>query len=446
MVALALTVIAVIVVSGTAAVPASARGTFTDWLVYHRNALRTGYQPKTPPIGTLAKAWTATLDGAVYAEPLVIKATLITATENDTVYALDPATGTVRWQRHLATPVPLSSLPCGNIDPLGITGTPAYDSTSGRLFVALEQKSGTAISHRLYSLDPATGSVLGSVSIDPSGSDPVAEQQRGAVAVSRNKVYVVYGALAGDCSDYRGYVVGIRTDLTGGLMVYSANKYFSGASRGGIWATPGPTIDSNGRLWVAVGNGASTTTYDGSDSVLRLSPILNMTDYFAPTTWAQDNAADKDLGSQGPALVGTFVYADGKSGTAYLLNQSGLGHIGGQVVSASVCRSYGGTAVVGMTVYVPCDDGIRAVDLTGGAIHVLWHAAATTAKGPPVVGGGAVWALGISDGILYAISPTDGSTLTSISVGSVEHFATPTLSGSSVFVPTVSGVVAVTGA
>ena len=37
-------------------------------------------QPKTPPIGTLAKAWTATLDGAVYAEPLVIKGTLITAT------------------------------------------------------------------------------------------------------------------------------------------------------------------------------------------------------------------------------------------------------------------------------------------------------------------------------------------------------------------------------
>jgi outer membrane protein assembly factor BamB len=442
--------VAVAALIGSVAIPGQAtppRATFTQWIVYHRNLLHTGYQPSTPPIGTLTKAWSTTLDAPVYAEPLVVQGKIIAATENDTVYALDPTTGAILWQNHLGTPVPLSDLPCGDIDPLGITGTPAYDPTSGKLFVADERKTQTGISHRLYSLDPATGAKIDAVGIDPSGSDPVAEQQRGAVAVSRGRVYVVYGALSGDCSDYRGYVVARATDFTGSLLVYSANQYFSGAKAGGIWATPGPTVDSGGRLWVSVGNGASTTTYDGSDSVLRLSPTLTLTDYFAPTTWASDNAADKDLGSQGPALVGTYVFADGKSGNAYLMNQSSLGHIGGQIASANInCRSFGGTAVVGMTVYVPCDNGVHAIDLTGGTINVLWQAAATTAKGPPVVGGGAVWSLGISDGNLYAISPDTGATITSISVGAFEHFATPTLSGGSVFVPTATGIVAVTGA
>jgi len=43
------------------------------------------------------------------------------------------------------------------------------------------------------------------------------------------------------------------------------------------------------------------------------------------------------LGSTGPALAGGFVFADGKSGTAYLLRRGNLGGIGGQVASAIVC-------------------------------------------------------------------------------------------------------------
>ena len=55
--------------------------------------------------GPLAVTWSRALDGAVYGEPLVVAGTVIAATENDTVYALDPASGRVLWQRHLGTPV-----------------------------------------------------------------------------------------------------------------------------------------------------------------------------------------------------------------------------------------------------------------------------------------------------------------------------------------------------
>jgi len=78
------------------------------------------------------------------------------------------------------------------------------------------------------------------------------------------------------------------------------------SGEGGIWAPSGGTVD-DGRLLYAVGNGESTQAYDHSDSVLTLSPQLDLVDSFSPARWASDNAADLDLGSMGPALVGDHV-------------------------------------------------------------------------------------------------------------------------------------------
>ena len=64
-----------------------------------------------------------TISGNVYAQPLYIeggpggKAMIIAVTESNNVYALDAANGSVIWQRNVGAPVPLSSLPCGDIDP-----------------------------------------------------------------------------------------------------------------------------------------------------------------------------------------------------------------------------------------------------------------------------------------------------------------------------------------
>ena len=69
------------------------------------------------------------VEGHVYAQPLYWHPSsssggpLIVATEDDAVYALDSKTGAVVWKRSLGSPVSTSSLSCGNIEPLGITGT-----------------------------------------------------------------------------------------------------------------------------------------------------------------------------------------------------------------------------------------------------------------------------------------------------------------------------------
>lgn len=70
-----------------------------------------------------------TFTGHVFAQPLFVDGhgtepdRLIIATEENVVYALDAASGAMLWTKTLAPPVPLASLPCGNINPLGITGT-----------------------------------------------------------------------------------------------------------------------------------------------------------------------------------------------------------------------------------------------------------------------------------------------------------------------------------
>jgi outer membrane protein assembly factor BamB len=403
-----------------------------DWPVYHLDAQRTGNSPGFPAFsGTLAKAWAAKLDGAVYAEPLVVVGKIIAATEGDSVYSLDPAAGTVLWQRKLGTPVPLSTLPCGNINPLGITSTPAYDAATQTLFTVAEVK-GPA--HTLFALDPATGAIRWSRNVDMPGHPARNQQQRSALAVGNGYVYIGFGGLAGDCAQYSGEVVGVPTSGQGGTIVYNVPVKREGA----VWSTGGPVLDASGNLYVSTGNGSSTSTYDGSDSVVELSPQLKLLSRFAPASWASDNARDLDLGSLSPVLLpGGYVFIAGKRGTGYVLRQGALGGIGKQISSAGVCAAFGGAAQDGGTIFVPCTSQLRMVVVgSDGSLHPGWTSSA--AGGPPVVGGGVVWSA--ASDRLFALDPKTGATRASIAVGSLPHFASPTLWNRLVLVGTMAGV------
>ncbi len=174
----------------------------------------------------------------MYGQPIVVGGLAVAATESDTVYGLDLATGAVRWRTHLGTPVPASDLPCGNIDPLGITGTPAYDPSTGSVFVVAETTGGR---HTLVALDATTGRERWHQSLDVTRRDRLAEQQRGALAVANGRVYVPFGGLFGDCGDYVGYVT--ATPVGGG----TTTTYAVPTSReGGIWAASGVAVDTRG--------------------------------------------------------------------------------------------------------------------------------------------------------------------------------------------------------
>src|SRR5437588_5743854 len=324
------------------ATPTASTVSSADWTTYHRDNARTGYVADAADAHQLTAAWNRQLDGAVYAEPLVVNEHVIVATEGNSLYSLDARTGQVQWHTNFGSPVPLSTLPCGNIDPLGITGTPVYDPATNLVFAVAEV---TGPAHILVGVDVNTGQLKVKRSVDTDGMDPAAHQQRAALTLANGMVYIAYGGLDGDCSDYIGRVIASRTDGQGALLAYHVPT----PREGGIWATPGASVDAAGHLYVSVGNGAITQgQWDHSDSILKLSPTLQLEDGFAPTSWGPENAADADMGSQGPVLLpGNFIFAAGKSGKGYVLHANALGGGGGQIDVKDVCDSYGRGATGG---------------------------------------------------------------------------------------------------
>jgi hypothetical protein len=418
---------------------------FTEWHGYHYDAAHSGYNPNIPPAGALSRAWTARLDAAVQASPLVAHGVVIAATENNTVYGLSPSTGRVVWSRHLAPPV-TSGLPCGNINPLGITGTPVYDSYTNRVFAVTTTPNGSSIKHTLVGFNPTTGQQTFARNIDIPGQSPLVENQRGALALSKGRVLVAYGGHDGDCGSYHGYLVSVKVTDGTGFAYYRAGT----GTEAGMWQPSGTSVDGSGYAYNVTGNGSQTSgSWDGGNAVNKFDPVtMRRLSSFAPTNWAQGNANDADLGSAGAALVGTHIWTQGKTSTGYVLNQSNLGGVGGSVSSTtSACATqFGGAAVHSYNVYASCTDGIRHLVIgTDGAVHGGWKAASNI-NGSPVVGGQRVWSLDAGGGTLYALNEQTGAVAGSVSVGTTVRFATPALSGRLVLVPTKTGITAVNGA
>jgi outer membrane protein assembly factor BamB len=412
-----------------------------DWTTYHGDVARSGAVPSGPDPQAPAVAWRATLDGAVYASPLVVGGVVVAATEGGSLYALDGSTGAVRWRTHLADPVPGGDLPCGDIDPIGITGTPAYDPATGQVFAVATQ---AGVQHVLYAVDVRTGRVVTKRPVDAPGSQPAAELQRGALLFANGTVYVPYGGNYGDCGQYLGRVVGVPT--AGGPETDFAVPT---TREGGIWAASGPAALPGGDVLVTTGNGEAVGgAWDHSDSILRLSPQLVLRDGFAPTGWAEENSVDADLGSTGPLLLpgAHRVIAAGKGGEVYLVDVDALGGVGGQRADLASCRSYGGgattTAPGGAVAYLPCSEGLLQV-LVGGDDRMTrgWQAPSTV-NGSPVVVGSTVWTPA-SGGVLDGLDAATGAVRASVAVGATSRFATPAVSGSALFVPTLTGISAV---
>lgn len=410
------------------------------WPTDHGDNRRSGSATTAAKFRSFSPGFTRTLDGAVYGSPILAGGNVIVATENNTVYALDPANGAEKWQRHLRTPISDSSqLACpGNIRPTGITGSPVFDAVTGRIFVVTITHSPTlGVTHELWGISPSNGSVSLDKRVEVPGTDPKAQQQRAALAVDRGNVYIGFGGLVGDCGNYKGAMLAIKASGAAGGRAYVVPTPREGA----IWASGGPVVEPNGNLLFAVGNGQSTSSYDYSDSVTEVNPAMVRTGFFAPTSWAADNASDLDLGSMTPALTSAgYVLQVGKSGTAYTARLGHLGGIGGQVATGYVCQAYGVSAGGGSTVFLPCTDGVKRVDVrSNGTWTVNWTAAGI--PGSPITGPGAVYSIGGTR--LFAINGATGRTISSIEVGTTSRFATPMLVGRKAYVGTRAGITAV---
>ena len=350
------------IAAGTIVVPTQAQVNVT---MEHNHASRDGLYTDSAFTQTAAANlhrdlnFNGTIFGSVYAQPLYIEngpngaAMIIVATEANRVYALDAITGNIIWQRSIGMPVS-SGLPCGNIDPLGITGTPVVDLASRSLFSdAMVQ--GSTPKHLIYSLNVDTGAIRSGWPVDVNAKarynglafDSLVQNQRAALGLLKGVVYVPYSGHLGDCGNYHGWVVGVPINNPSNVTAWAT----SAPRGGGIWGHGG--IASATNLFVVTGNTFNTGgNWMGGEAVIRLlpGPVFsgNSKVYWVPTNWLDLDNQDKDLGGCGPILitVGTtkFVLALGKNGKAYLLNRNNLGGITAPVASARVATSVRGQA------------------------------------------------------------------------------------------------------
>lgn len=447
-----------------------------DVLTYDYDNSRSGDDPVGPHIATLSArpVWDDdSLDGAVYGEPLVYDGTVYVATENDTIYAIDARNGRMRWSVHVGHAMSTSvvdSAPtlgggCGDINPLGITGTPVIDPTTNEIFVAEEtgRLDWESVRHWLVAVSLTSHRELWHRDIDPPGANHpgtyyiAAEQQRPALTLYDGRLYTAFGGLAGDCGQYHGYVVGLAESGKGRLLSYQVPT----AREGGIWGTSGIMVSTAGDLYVATGNGSSNNAadFDEGNSVVELSPALRRLGVWAPSDWVQLNNDDWDLGSAGPIQVpGTsLLFAAGKpagnNSFGSLMREGALGGVGHGAFSALLCEGggvYGADAsdTLGtgssarILIFAACGGGTEAVrvDPTSMTFQRVWTVSTGSPNGPPIVAGGRVWALDWNGNELYGIDPSTGHVVVERPTDGLNHFATPAAGEGMLLVPTYGGV------
>lgn len=451
---------------------------------YHADAARSGHY------AAAGLSWAAAahlqpepgfdgrVPGHIYAQPLVWHpprggpGLVIVATEDDVVAALDAASGRMVWQTRLGTPVPATALPCSNIDPLGITGTPVIDPDRGAVFVDATVAGMSGPRQDVFGLRLTDGAVLPGWPIDVGVAmtarglhfAPLYQNQRTALALLDGQVFVGFGGETGDCGDYHGTVIGLATTpplLTG--------AWVSRGRKAGIWS-PGGISVADDKLYFTTGNSdrsaSPSAPWDDGIGAFRASTALahsaDPRDYFAPRDYATDDDGDLDLGASTPLPVDLpggvrRLIAMGKDGNAYLLDRDNLGGIGGAlavrhladgaIIQAPVVYHAGGNTLVAFRApFTRCPDGhnetaVEALAISPDGMRPLW-CAPVDGRGIPIVTTtetGAepiVWVVGAEgDERLHGFRGDTGEpVVTTDKLPGLRHFVTPVVADGRLYV------------
>jgi hypothetical protein len=378
-------------------------------LQHHNGPTRSGLYTDAALTRTSAAAvhrdatFNPSIRGDIRAQPLFVdggatgKDLILVATEQNEVYAL-ATTGAAVWSKKLGAPVPRSTLPCGNINPLGVTGTPVIDASSRTLYLdaMTTPDGGTTKKHLVYALSIDTGAVAPGWPVDVAahvpGFDAAIQNQRSALALVAGNLFIPYGGHSGDCSTYHGWVVSIPVAHPAGTKGWA-----TAATKGGAWAVGGLASDGTS-MYVATGNTSGARRWGGGEAVIRFPASSGAvfsgkpTDFWAPPDWPTLDAGDTDVGSSNPVIVNVpgstpsrLVFQLGKPKTAWLLDPANLGGIGNGFVAANGVTS-GETAGAPVTyttpkgtyvvVNAPCPGGgdVTALKIEAGSPPKVAHA------------------------------------------------------------------------
>src|SRR5215470_11114357 len=321
-----------------AAPVAPGAGPAVDVSLVSQNNLRNGWDPNEPTLtpaalqnGSFGRIFKTSLNGQVYAQPLVIGNTLVVATENDWVYGLNATTGAVLWKTSLGTPYHITT--CSNLTPnIGVTSTGVYDPSTNTVY-ELGLVKEISWQWHLFGLNVSTGAIafkrriVGHPTNDSHLSFSALPQgQRAGLLLMNGWVYAAFASHC-DHGSYAGYVAGwnVGSAASTAKTTLWTDEADVSDEKGGIWQSGGGIMsDGPGRIFVTSGNGISPAPGPGNkppgelaESVIRLAVnnttgALSARDFFSPRNAPSLDASDIDYGAGGPTGLpfGTTTYPD----------------------------------------------------------------------------------------------------------------------------------------
>ena len=231
-----------------------------------------------------------------------------------------------------ATTVPYTDLPgqCQQITPeLGITATPALDTTTGTIYVAAMTKETVVVPNatpnyyqRLHALDITSGAekanspVTVEAAVPGTGDGgttvtfvPLDYKERPGLVLLNGIVYTSWSSHC-DVEPYHGWVIGYDATTLAQVNVYNVTANGQEAS---FWdGGAAPAVDAAGSLYIGAGNGtfdvqnadgsANPAGVDIGESFIRLSTAGNhlaAADWFTPFNKDELNARESRHGFGG---------------------------------------------------------------------------------------------------------------------------------------------------
>ncbi len=355
-----------------AAISRAAKPPGVSVVTYHYDNLRTGWDDSESSLsyqnvknGSFGLLHTVTLDDQVSTQPLVVSNAAregvrpssehdvaYVATESNTVYAIDAATGKILFSRNLGKPVQTPLGCTANGPNVGIDGTPVIDLKANVMYViayttthALDGHSPTYVLHELSltDLSDAVTPIVVSASHSLTNGKTYrfhaeVERQRPALLEANGNIYAGFGSFcdySGSLS--RGWLLGWKagslTPLAANRLTDSLGKSQNDFFLSAIWMSGyGVAADPSGNVYFVTGN-SDPSSYNGvtniQESVVKVNPDLTkLLSIFTPSDVKQLDEGDTDFGSGGVLLLPSatpYAVAAGKTGTMFLLDRTRLG-------------------------------------------------------------------------------------------------------------------------
>lgn len=351
-------------------------------LTYHNNNARTGLNPSETILNpsnvnstSFGKLFVIPADGLVDAQPLYLPSVpvpghgtqnlLIVATEHDSVYAFNAATGSLVW--HITTlkkgETTSDDRGCNQVTPeIGITSTPVINRPSGSngviYAVAMSKDSSANYHQRLHALDAATGKEVYGGPVEITGKfpgtgdnssggfvifDPAQYKERSALLLTGGVVYLTWASHC-DIRPYTGWIMGYNATTLAQTTILNLTP---NGNQGAVWGAGGGLASDNlGNIFFLDANGTFDTTLnskgfpssgDYGNAFIRLTTTngVAVADYFEMDNGVEESDEDVDLGSGAVVLLPSIRdFSDntwklaagaGKDSNLYLINRNSMG-------------------------------------------------------------------------------------------------------------------------